>query len=265
MMMHIIPICNRPSCNRPSLTAVTTSPIYDPMSGLPLKCSTCDSREKGVFCDLSHEHLKELDQSKTPSQYKAHQAIFYEGNQPYGLYCVTKGKIKIYKTDANGNQQIMRLAGPGDILGYRCLLSAEAYSANAEALEDVTLCFIDKKSFFHILETHPKTALNVMQLLAGNLGNAEQQLFNTNHKNIRERMAELLLVFKNKYGEKTKTGIKLNIQLSRIEIAEMIGTTQESAIRLISDFKKDKLISVDGRDITLLDISALTIAANLID
>lgn len=228
-------------------------------------CMTCESRGQGVFCDLSQEHLEELNRAKIPENYKIHQSIFQEGAYPGGLYCIVKGKVKIFKTDSHGNKQIVRLAGPGDILGYRCLLSQEPYTANAEALEEVTICFISKKLFLHLLESSPKTAFNVMALLSKNLGQAEQQLFNTNHKNIRERMAELLLVFKRRYGEETKEGIHLNIQLSRNEIAEMIGTTQESAIRLMSDFKQNKLIAVEGRKITLLDVPGLIQIANLDD
>ncbi|MBI4411955.1 MAG: Crp/Fnr family transcriptional regulator [Deltaproteobacteria bacterium] len=232
---------------------------------VPIHCKTCSTRGKSVFCDLSADHLHEIDSAKTTNHYKSHQVIFYEGNQPYGLYCVSAGKIKIYKMDADGHQQIVRLAGPGDIMGYRCLLAGQPYTSSAETLEESEICFVDKKTFFQILGSHPTTAFNVMTLLATDLGRAERQIANMVHKNIRERLAELFLVFKNKYGEKTKKGVKLNITLTREEIAELIGTTQESVIRLISEFKQDNLITVAGREITLLDLPRLTETANLAD
>jgi len=167
--------------------------------------------------------------------------------------------------DAEGHQQIVRIAGPGDILGYRCLLADEPYSATAETLEEATICFIDKKTFLHILETHPSTSFHVMKALAHDLRLAEEKMTNMVHKNVRERLAELFLVFKAKYGKKSNEGHKLNISLTREEIAELIGTTQETAIRLISEFKKDSLIKVKGREITLVDLPALTKTANLPD
>ncbi|MBI4125796.1 MAG: Crp/Fnr family transcriptional regulator [Deltaproteobacteria bacterium] len=229
-----------------------------------MHCQTCQSRGRSVFCDLSEAHLKELDQAKTTNHYKPRQVVFYEGNDPYGLYCIASGKIKIYKCDAQGHQQIVRLAGPGDLMGYRCLLADEPYSATAETIEEADICFVDKKTFFHVLDTHPATALHVLSVLASDLGRAENKMVDLVHKNIRERLAELLLVFQTKYGQKAKNGgVRLNITLTREELAELIGTTQESVIRLMSEFKQDGLIHVEGRTITLLDLKKLTETANL--
>lgn len=228
-------------------------------------CQTCQSRGKSVFCDLSEEHLKEIDAAKTSNHYQPHQIIFYEGNRPLGVYCIASGKVKIFKMDTAGHQQIVRLAGPGDVIGYRSLLAHEPYAATAEILEEANICFVDSKIFFHILETHPATAFHVMSALAQDLGRAEQQMINLTHKNIRERLAELLLVFEKQYGQKTAKGVKLDISLTREELAELIGTTQESLIRLMSEFRQDGLIAVDGRNITLLNIKKLVETANLPD
>jgi CRP-like cAMP-binding protein len=228
-------------------------------------CKTCDSRKNGIFCELSDMHLDAIESSKTVNNYKPRQTLFYEGNQPYGLYCVSRGKVKIYKMDADGHQKIVRLAGPGDTLGYRCMLAGEPYSATAETLEDSTICFIDKTTFFHTLQTHPQTASHVLKTLARDLGQAEKQELNLVHKSIRERLAELFLVFKSRYGVIVEQGVKLDISLSRQDFADLIGTTQESVIRLISEFKNDKLIAVEKKEIILLDIPNLTEAANIVD
>ena len=140
------------------------------MKGAAIQCSTCPSRERGVFCDLSPTHLKNIDAAKVTNHYLPRQIIFYEGNNSYGLYCVSSGKVKIYKSDAHGHQQIVRLAGPGDIMGYRCLLANEPYMATAETLEESHICFMDRTTFNHLLETHPQTAFHVMSLLAHDLG-----------------------------------------------------------------------------------------------
>ena len=228
-------------------------------------CRTCANRKGSIFCDLGSDHLKELEEAKTTNYYKPHQVLFYEGNQPHGLYCLNNGKVKVYKTDTEGHQQIVRLIGPGEVVGYRSLLANEPYSATAETLEESNICFIDKKTFVHILETHPKTAIHVMTMLATDLGHAENQMLKIVHKNIRERLAELLLTFNSRYGKEVNGGIRLDISLTREEMAELVGTTQESIIRLVSEFKQDGLIAVRGREITLLDLPRLVKTANLPD
>ncbi|MBX7148694.1 Crp/Fnr family transcriptional regulator [bacterium] len=226
-------------------------------------CQNCNTREKSIFCDLSHEHLKEMDSVKTTNTYKAHQAIFYEGNRPYGLYCVSSGKVKLYKMDADGNQKIVRIAGPGDILGYRCLLSDEPYTATAETIEEAKICFVDKTTFTDIIEADPKTTHNLLKTLSIELRQAEQESFNVVHKSVRERVAELLLIFNKRFGQKVKDGFLLDISLSRQELADCVGTTQESVIRTLSDFKKEELISESGKQIIITDVENLIDAANL--
>lgn len=228
-------------------------------------CQTCSTREKGVFCDLMEFHLEEMDKNKTANLYQPHQVIFYEGNLPYGIYCIAEGKIKVYKSDTEGHQQIVRLAGPGDILGYRALLANEHYEATAETLETAKICFFDKKTLYHILETHPTTAFHVMKLIADDLGIAEKKTLSFTHKNVRERLAELLLAFKNRYGKKVNGGFLLDIHLTREEFSSLIGTTQESVIRAMSDFKEEGIITTEGRSITIMDTPKLVAVANLVE
>lgn len=235
------------------------------MKQQPTTCKTCAIHDKSVFCDLSAKHFNEIDGAKTSNVYEPHQVIFYEGNQPYGLYCVSSGKVKVYKTGIDGHQQIVRIASPGDLLGYRCLLADEPYAASAETIEKAKICFIDKKTFLHIMETHPTTAMHVMRILSQDLRYAETQMLNFSHKNVRERLAELLLIFRARYGREIKQGVHLDISLSREELAELIGTTQESVIRLISEFKQENYILVNGREITLVNIPALIKTANISD
>jgi len=214
---------------------------------------------------LSDKHLTELDQKKTAARYPAHQVIFHEGNQPFGIHCVTSGKVKVYKVDSEGRQQILRIAGPGDILGYRCLLLDEFYSVSAETIEEATVCFFDKQTFLHTLETHPQTALNVMKALSEDLGEVEQRVTDLVQKSVRERLIDLLLKLKARYGSATPQGFLLNIELSREEMAEMIGTTSESVIRQLSDLREEKLIQVDGRKITLRQVEKMALEAGLVD
>lgn len=227
------------------------------------ECTTCLSRVLGVFCSLEKETLGEFSQHKTSNEYKKGQVIFYEGNSAFGLYCIFSGRVKLYKTGIDGRQQIVRIGGPGDLLGYRSLFSDEPYHATAEVLEDASICCIDKNAFFPVLAKNPKLSLNIIKKLAKELRAAEDLATSIAQKSVRERMAELLLMLKETYGKKGKKGIRIDLHLSREEMAEMIGVTQETAIRLLSDFKKEQLIEVKERDITILNPEALLETAHL--
>lgn len=237
--------------------------------GLMLKtpritCYDCIHLEESVFCDLGGEHLARLDAAKTLNCYQPRQVIFYEGNEPFGIHCVCSGQVKIYKSDPQGRQHIIRLLGSGDAMGHRSLLAGTVYSASAETLTDATVCFIDKKTFLHILETHPTTAMHVMCMLARDLEKQQEHSVGLVHKNVRERLAELLLAFQVRFGRKTKKGIELEILLTREELAELIGTTQESVIRLLSEFRQEGVVETNGRLITLLHPQKLADSAGTV-
>jgi len=227
------------------------------------ECKSCSVRLLGVFCHLELPDLVQLDTYKINNTYKKGQMIFYEGNQSLGLYCINSGRVKLYKSLSNGSQQILRIAGPGDLLGYRSFFASENYHASAEVLEDSNICFIDPQVFFSILSKNPDLALTLIKKLARELRVAENLAVSITHKNARERMAELLLILKEAYGAPVKKGIRIELKLSRLEMAEMIGCTQETSIRLLSDFKKEGLIGVQERSITLYDLQTLLNEAGL--
>lgn len=230
-----------------------------------LNCQTCETRGQSVFCSLSEAGLSSLENAKTSNQYRAKQVIFYEGNQPFGIYCINRGTVKVYKSDADGHQDIVRIGGPGDILGYRCLLAGQPYTATAETLADAEICFIDKASFYEVMQRNHDTTLRIMGRLAQDVRNAEEHVSRLTHNSVRERLSEMLLIYREKFGTQTPEGVALNLNLTRAEWAELVGTTQETLIRVMSQLKKDKLISMQGRNIVLQDIDGLTDAANLID
>ena len=227
------------------------------------ECETCGSRLLGVLCELQGHELDEFNEHKTTNTYRKGQVIFYEGNPAYGVHCIFSGHVKLYKSGIDGRQQIIRISGPGDIVGYRSLFADEPYHATAEALEDATICCIDKNAFFPVLSKNPNLSLNIIKKLARELRQAEDLATSIAQRSVRERMAELLLMLKQTYGKQTQRGAVIELQLSREEMAEMIGITQETAIRLLSEFKKDGLIDVKEREITVLNYRSLLQAANL--
>ncbi len=227
-------------------------------------CESCNSRLSNVFCNLDDEQLKELDVEKACNIYKKGQLIFFEGNKPQGLFCINRGKVKIFQTGIEGKEQILRLAKEGDILGYRTLISGGSYSASAMAMDDSSICMVPKKTFFDLLQANSELSTRVMQLLSQDLKDAEHRITELAQKPVRERVAETILMLREFYGLETDNQT-INALISRDDIANITGTATETAIRVLSDFKSEKMIDLKGKKIRVLNGNLLLKAANVYD
>jgi len=230
----------------------------------PPSCETCKSRFDSVFCMLDEEELGSLSNSKHCNYYLRGQTIFNEGNQPMGLFCINTGKVKLSQAGFEGKEQIIRLAKDSDILGYRALISGEAYSATATVIEDSKICLIPKDVFYELVQHNSKMTSGIMKLLADELKDAEDKITNIAQKPVLERLAETLLMLKEYYGVEDNDN-SLNITITREEIANIVGTATETVIRLMSDLRKEGMIKLDGKRIRIVKSDALLKLANLYD
>ena len=144
------------------------------------------------------------------------------------------------------------------------MLSNERYSATAVALEDTHICFIPKELFISILKNDAALTFEMMKLLADELHKTELKMTHLAQKPVRERLAEILLFIEETYGFE-EDGITLNVRLSREEIANLVGTATESTIRLLSEFKRDNMVELDGKKIKIINQKKLAKTANLQD
>lgn len=230
----------------------------------PTKCDSCPSNSEGIFCELQGSELTEVDKHKVINKYKKGQTLFVQGNHPFGIYCVSKGNIKVTKVGADGKESIVRICKGGDVLGHRSLFTEEHYTATATAMEESEVCFIDKKFILKTIEEKPTVALSVINKLSTDMGSAESKLSSFHQKNVRERLAELLIILMKSHGtqiDDNKT--RIDIRLTREEMATMIGTANETLIRFISEFKEEGLIEQDGKILIVTNAEELSNWANL--
>lgn len=224
-------------------------------------CQSCTARSESVFSELQIAEQVVFTDRKSCTFYKTGEEIFREGTYPVGLFCVFTGKIKVSKYGIEGREQIVRFAKPGDVLGYRALLCGGPYSASATTLSDSQLCFIPRDTFNGTLQKSPTLSLRFIQLLSHDLQTAETRVVELAQKSVRERLAEALLLLRNTFG--TASDGSLDVSLSREEIANIVGTATESVIRLLSDFKKSKIIDLQGKRISILNLHRLADEANI--
>lgn len=198
-----------------------------------------------------------LNSQKNANLYKKGQNLFLEGNPPFGLFCVHSGKVKLTKVSSDGKETIVRLASSGDVLGHRSLFSDSPYSATATVVEDGMICFVSKQTVSDLIKTDPPLAIQIINRLSVQMGQAEERLASMARKSIRERFAETLLLFKESYGVQEGERVRLDISLSRDELASIVGAASENIIRLITEFKDDGYIEQEKKTLYLLNIPAL--------
>ena len=221
----------------------------------------CRIRSESVFEHLTKGELDKLNSEKTADIYKRGTIIYNEGSRITGCYCIFSGIIKIYKTGIDGKEQIIRFARQGDLIGFRSVLSKELACTTAKVIEDATACFIPADTFIDLIKSNGNFSLELLQLTCRELGEANEYITDIAQKTVRERLAEILIRLENDFGlDKYKV---LQILLTREELANIVGTATESVIRLLSEFKQDNLIDLNGRKITILNKSGLTRIANM--
>lgn len=233
------------------------------MKKLPpqMKCSECN-HSNGLFCCLSDTEKDVLSEGKGFGYYKKGQVIFNEGNFAHGVFCVSKGKIKLSKLGKEGKEQITRLANAGEIIGYRAFLNGEVYKATATALEDSYICMISKDKFMNTLGTNGDLSLKLLRLISKDLKTAEEHIVDIAQNTVKERVARSLMEMIETFGF-TNDKKTIDVTMTRSEIADMSGTTTESAIRSLLQLKKEKVIDLIGKNIKILNLMQLEKMANV--
>ncbi len=219
------------------------------------KCEQCIIREFSSLKALNKEELVKLSDCKTSHTIKKGDVIFEEGDTINGIYCIKDGVCKLTKLSPNGKDHIVKLIKKGELLGQRSMISDEAVNLSAIALEDMEVCFIPKSEVMGFFDKNNQFSMNVMKTICGDLKEADDHMVNLAQKTVKERLAETLLYLLNTFGKNNDNTLK--IQLSREELASMIGTATESCIRLLSEFNKIGLIELSGKKIILKDINGL--------
>ncbi|MBI3518255.1 MAG: response regulator [Bacteroidetes bacterium] len=201
------------------------------------------------------DSLKKLSEERDIRNYKKKDDIYKEGGYPKGIFFINKGKVKISQTNELGKELITELHKDGDFFGYLSLLKDEKYTNSATALEDSEILMIPKEDFFSLIYKNAEVSRRFIEMLSDNLRDKEQQLVKLAYNSVRKRVAEALVKLSDKY--KKENDQKFSMNVSREDLANMVGTATETVIRTLSDFKEDKFIEIAGSSITILNYEKL--------
>ncbi|RED23483.1 CRP-like cAMP-binding protein [Flavobacterium cutihirudinis] len=217
-------------------------------------CDSCVNENCFIKKHLHLEQMKQYVAKKHSFVCKKSQQFITEGAPLQGLYFICSGKVKTVKTGINGREQIVRLTKNGDTIGFRGFGTSKRYLIGAYALEDTVLCNFSNETMMEILQHIPEFTYALMLFYAEELNKSENNIRKIAHMNVRERVIDLLLYIHRKFGQ--IDGL-IDIELSRKEIADFAGTTEEQAIRILSSLKKEALIKTEGKRVGILRVGEL--------
>jgi CRP-like cAMP-binding protein len=212
--------------------------------------------EKSIYKYLTAEEKLDLEDYLTRASIRKNHFIFKEGELPSGFIILEEGKVKIIKEGVGKREQIIRLVKPGGIVGYRALLANEKHISSAVALEESVINIIDAGYFFNHFLKNNEFVLHLFKKIARELGFSNSRMVTLTQKHIRGRLAESIILLKNKYGTEPD-GTTLKANLSREDLANLSNMTSPNAIRTLSDFVLERVIDIKGRKLKILDLNKL--------
>lgn len=228
-----------------------------------VECSKCENKDKSIFCQLGETELHEVSDHKIMNAFKKGQVLFHEGNPAFGVYCISQGKVKLTKVSGDGKETLLRISGPGDLIGFQQIIHSGVNDMTATALEDTKICFIDRQFLQKTVENKSSVSMELLSHIAKDMMSLQDRLAGFQSKSVRERLAYLLLDLDARYGVTCDEGRRLSVQLTRDEMASMIGVATETLIREISAWRDEGVLSQDGKALILTDLPALKTCANI--
>ena len=209
-----------------------------------------------IFRELPDREKEFLIKDHLCVSLKKGEMIFHEGNRPAGIFCLATGKVKVYKEGIGGREQIIRMVRPQGLIGFAAFISGSPYSASAVAIEDSGICRFDRDPFMKLLRRNPDLSMKLMRMMAVDLAFSNKRTISLTQKHIRGRLAESLLVLRDTYGLEND-GQTIRAYVSREDLACFSNMTTSNAIRTLSVFASEAVISLDGKKISIVDQAKL--------
>jgi CRP-like cAMP-binding protein len=215
-----------------------------------------------ILTDLPEEELKILSRNMSEEKYAKGEVIFREGAYPTGIFFLVEGKVKKYKADKEGKEHIIYVANSGELIGYHALLADERYPDAAATLEESRISFIPREDFLKVLNTSKILPQRLLKTLSHEFSVFVNSVASFAQRSVRERFAMQLILLREKYKQNFTPGMEVEINMSREDLASLVGTARENIVRILKDFKDAGILETQGRKIIIKDINQLLKLSN---
>jgi CRP-like cAMP-binding protein len=217
-------------------------------------CVKCPSCPMSVFNELNQKYSDQLSENKIVAQFKKGETIFHQGLPSNGVYCIEKGKVKISSINAAGSETIFFIASSGDLIGYET--NPESLTT-ATVLEECTACMISNDYLRVLFQSQSSVPITLLQHLIKRTDIMNSYSLASVHLTALKRVANLLVTLARRFGVENKGNTKIDLLLTRQEMASMIGTASETMIRCLTELKQEGIVAQEGNFLTILDIDKL--------
>jgi CRP-like cAMP-binding protein len=221
------------------------------MENRPVPGTECE-----IFNGLDSEIMAKIFKIRQIKKYKKADSIFYEGKNPTGVYCIHEGSVKIFKAGKDGSSNILYISNPGDLIGWE-QLTEDFYTKNAAALEDSILSCFPIAEFLELIKENSALSLGLAKYLCKGKLILETKIIHLFQGSLRQRLAISLLLLIDKVGMDYKNNLLLRVPISREDMASLIGTNTETAIKLLSQFRKEGIIDFLDKRVLILNLPYL--------
>jgi CRP-like cAMP-binding protein len=221
-----------------------------------------DFKSQSVLANLPPEDRALLLSYQTEQHYAKGETVFREGALPTGIYYIKKGKVKKYKAAYGGGQQIVYVANAGELIGYHAALADERFPDSAATLEESVIAFIPRGAFLTVLQQSKELNARLLKLLSHEFTVFVNNLTLFSQRSVRERFALQLIVLREKYKADRISEAPVEINLSREDLANLVGTRKENIVRILCEFKEQGILETKGRKIIVHDVRTLIAIAN---
>ncbi len=194
------------------------------------------------FRDLHSENLEAINQLFHEEGFDANEIICHAGDQSNRLFVVAEGRVKLLQHSFSGKNILLDMLMPGEYFGRYSRQADAVYTETAQAQTRSCILVIDREKFQQVLNQYPSVALRVIDIMAQRLQSANERVHQLSTMAVENRIASVLLMLSEKFGEKRKIGWLIQVPLTREDLADMTGTTIESTSRVMSEFRKDGLV-----------------------
>ncbi len=226
-----------------------------------IACDDCPARAQGNLCDLPLATLNDIRKAGITTAYRPRQVLFGEGNPADGLYLICQGRVKLYQSDRFGRERVLEIADQGAVVGELALQEDRTLATSAEATEDAQICFVSRERLIPLIREYPDLSVRLIEALSRGLSVARRKFRDLAFKDAGTRLALLLLELAQD-SDADQREVVVHVPYTRAQMAQRVGVSTETAIRLLRKLADRGLLEIHGRDVRITNIERLARVAH---